>query len=106
MRSPDYSSGRGYYFSLACEGTVSILRDTTVLGSADVQSIFRNNSGDTNVMTAMVRGDSLTILLNGEIALNVQDSSYPEGYSGFFTAPQNQDTLTLDIMTFKNYYDQ
>lgn len=106
MHAPDYSSGHGYYFSLACEGTVSILKDSDILGTADGQALFKNNSGDTNTLTAVIRGNKLTALLNGEAVLSVEDSTYTEGFSGFFTAPQNQDTLTLDIMTFSSYYDQ
>ena len=104
MHSPDYSSGHGYYFSLACEGTVSILKDSEILGTADAQALFKNTSGDTNKLTAVIRGNTLTALLNGEAVLSVENDSYAEGYSGFFTAPQNQDTLTMDIMTFSSYY--
>ena len=106
MHAPDYNSGHGYYFSLACEGTVSILRDSDILGTADAQELFRNTSGDTNKLAAVVRGNKLTVLLNDEAVLSVEDSTYAEGYSGFFTAPQNQDTLTMDIMTFSSYYGQ
>lgn len=106
MHAPDYGSGHGYYFSLACEGTVSILRDSDVLGTKDARELFKNSSGDTNTLTAVVRGNTLTALLNGEAVLSVQDSTYMEGYSGFFTAPQNQDTLTMDILSFRSYYGQ
>ncbi len=106
MHAPDYKSGKGYYFSIACEGTVSILRDTTVLGTADAGSLFKNSSGDINILTAVIRGDTLTAVLNGQSALTVKDDTYAEGFSGFFTAPQNQDTLTLDIMTFNGFYPQ
>ena len=106
MHAPDYTGGHGYYFSLACEGTVSILRDAEVLGTADAGSLFKNSSGDVNTMTAIIRGNSLSLILNGQNALTVQDSTYPQGYSGFFTAPQNQDTLTLDIMTFRSFSPQ
>ena len=106
MHAPDYTGGHGYYFSLACEGTVSILRDAEVLGTADAASLFKNSSGDVNTMTAIIRGNSLSLILNGQDALTVQDSTYPQGYSGFFTAPQNQDTLTLDIMTFRSFSPQ
>ena len=104
MHATDYSNGHGYYFSLSCEGTASILRDSTILGSVPVQGFFNNNSGDVNIMTALVSGETLTLLLNGNEALSVQDSTYPEGFSGFFTAPQNQNTLTLDISSYKLYY--
>ena len=87
MHSPDYSTGHGYYFTLACEGTVSILMDTTILASAEVPELFRNTSGDTNVMTAV----------------SVQDSTYPSGYAGFFTAPQGDRTLTMEITSFTEY---
>lgn len=106
MHAPDYGSGHGYYFSLACEGTVSILKDSEILGTADAQAMFKNSSGDTNVLTAVIRGNKLTAILNGEVVLSAEDSTYTEGYSGFFTAPQNQDTLTLDILTFNSYYNQ
>ena len=106
MRSPDYNSGHGYYFSLSCEGTVSILRDTTVINTADARGVFKNSSGDVNVITALVQGNNLTFVLNGESLLSVQDETYKEGFSGFFTAPQGQNTLTMDILSYKEYYNE
>lgn len=105
MRSPDYNSGHGYYFSLSCEGTVSILRDSTVINTADARGIFKNSSGDINVMTALAQGNNLTFVLNGENLLTVQDNTYTEGFSGFFTAPQGQNTLTMDVLSYKEYYN-
>lgn len=104
MRAKDYSSGNGYYFSLSCEGTISILRDSMVLGTADARTVFKNNSGDINVMGAVVQGNTLTAYLNGESLLTVRDDAYPEGFCGFFTAPQGEKTLTMDILSFKEYY--
>ena len=104
MRAKDYSSGNGYYFSLSCEGTLSILRDSMVLGTADARNAFKNSSGDINVIGAIVQGNTLTATLNGESLLTVQDDAYPEGFSGFFTAPQGEKTLTMDVLSFKEYY--
>ena len=104
MRAKDYSSGNGYYFSLSCEGTLSILRDSMVLGTADARTVFKNNSGDINVMSAIVQGNTLTAMLNGESLLTVRDDAYPEGFCGFFTSPQGEKTLTMDVISFKEYY--
>ncbi|MBQ6519193.1 MAG: hypothetical protein IJI14_10760 [Anaerolineaceae bacterium] len=104
MRAKDYNSGNGYYFSLSCEGTLSILRDSVVLNTADARSAFKNNSGDVNVLSAIVLGNTLTAALNGQSLLTVQDDTYKEGFSGFFTAPQGDKTLTMDILSFKEYY--
>ena len=104
MHAPDYTNGHGYYISLACEGTVSVLRDSTVLGSADVRNLFHANSGDLNKLTAIMQGDRLSVLLNDGSVLQIQDATYPEGFSGFFTAPQEQDTLRLDVISFTEYY--
>ena len=103
MHAPDYTSGHGYYFTLACEGIVSILRDSTVLASAEVPHLFRNTSGETNVMTAVIIGNTLTAMLNGETAVSIQDDTYPSGYAGFFTAPQGDRTLTMDVISFTEY---
>ena len=54
LHTTDYTGGHGYYFSLACEGTVSILMDSVILGTADARNIFKNSSGEPNVMTAMI----------------------------------------------------
>lgn len=105
MHSPDYNSGHGYYFSLSCEGTFSILRDTTVLDTADARGAFKNSSGDINTLTAYIRGNELTAFLNDQKLLTVTDDTYPEGFSGFFTSPQGQNTLTMDVLSFKGYYD-
>lgn len=104
MHANDYTSGNGYYFSLACEGTVSILRDNTVLGTADASRFFHNNSGDLNDMTAIIRGNTLTLVLNNETVLTAEDNAYTQGFSGFFTSPQGQNTLSMDIISFKEYY--
>lgn len=104
MRAKDYNSGNGYYFSLSCEGTLSILRDSVVLNTADARSAFKNNSGDVNVLSAIVLGNTLTAALNGQSLLTVQDDTYKEGFSGFFTAPLGDKTLTMDILSFKEYY--
>ncbi len=104
MHAPDYTEGHGYYISLACEGTLSIMRDTSLLGSASAAQAFKNSSGDVNTITALYRGGMITAFLNGEEILGVEDKTYAEGYSGFFTAPQGQDTLRLDILSFKEYY--
>jgi len=106
MRSSDYTSGHGYYFSLSCEGTISILRDSTVLDTADARGVFNNNSSDVNVLTAMARGNVLSAYLNGQHLLSVRDDAYAEGFSGFFTAPQGQNTLTMDLLSFKEYYSE
>ena len=105
MHSPDYNSGHGYYFSLSCEGTFSILRDTTVLDTADARGAFKNSSGDINTLTAYIRGNELTAFLNDEKILTVTDDTYTEGFSGFFTSPQGQNTLTMDVLSFREYYD-
>lgn len=106
MRANDYSSGKGYYFSLSCEGTATILRDSQVIGTADAGGVFKNSSGDINVMTAIIRGNRLSLALNGTNLLNVSDDTYTEGYSGFFTAPQGENTLTMNIQSFREYYNQ
>ena len=106
MRAGDYTSGNGYYFSLACEGTVSILKDQTVLGTADGSNVFNNNSGDINEITAVAQGKTLSLMLNGESLLTVEDAAYSQGFSGFFVAPQGQDTLTTNIISFSEYYNE
>ncbi len=106
LHTTDYTGGHGYYFSLACEGTVSILMDSVILGSADARTVFKNSSGETNVMTAMIVGDSLSMMLNGQQVLTVKDSTYKEGFSGFFTAPQSSGSLTMDIQSFKIFYNE
>lgn len=106
MRASDYTSGNGYYYSLACEGTVSILKDQTVLGTADGSNYFNNNSGDINVLTAVTQGKTLTLMLNGESLLTVEDAAYSQGFCGFFVSPQGQDTLTMNINSFDEYYSE
>lgn len=104
MRAGDYTSGHGYYFSLSCEGTVSILKDTAILNTADARGSFKNSSGDINVMAAIAQGNTLSLRINGETLLTVQDDTYAEGFNGFFTSPQGQNTLTMDVLRFSEYY--
>ena len=104
MHAGDYNSGYGYYFAVACEGTVSILRNTTILASNTVPGLFKKGSGDINVLTAVVQGSKLTALLNGQEAVSIEDSNFTEGFSGFFTAPQGKNTLKLDILSYKEFF--
>ncbi len=106
MRSENYTDGNGYYFSLACEGTLSIYRDTVLLNSMDVSDVFKNGSGDVNHLEAVVKGDTLTAVLNDAAVLTVEDNTYDEGFCGFFTAPQGQGTLTMSISAFNLYYNE
>lgn len=106
MRAGNYTDGKGYYFSLACEGTLAIYRDTTLLNSMDVSDIFKNGSGDVNNLEAIVKGNTLTAVLNDAAVLTVEDDVYSKGYSGFFTTAQGQNTLTMNISTFKVYYNE
>ena len=106
LRAADYNSGHGYYFSLACEGLLSIMKDNTVLGTVNVSKWFRNGSGDVNTLAAVARGNTLTAFLNGEEVASVQDNDYLAGYDGFFTSPQGQDTLKMEIEAFRLYYNE
>jgi hypothetical protein len=82
------------------------MKDSTVLSTADARSSFKNSSGDVNVITALILGNQLTIKLNGDSLITIQDDTYSEGFSGFFTSPQGQNTLTMDVITFKEYYNE
>ena len=57
-------------------------------------------------MTAIIMGNQLSLILNGTNLLTVADDTYTEGYSGFFTAPQGENTLTMNIQSFREYYNQ
>lgn len=103
MHAEDYTNGHAYYVSLACEGTLSILKDSEVLASANASAAFNNNSGDKNTLTVTIMDDLLTASLNNRPILQIREDSYTKGYSGFFTSPQEQGTLTLDINSFYVY---
>lgn len=80
FRSPDYSSGFGYYLGLTCDGKYSLQRwdsgGLATLISSTASPLIKSGSGQTNRLGIHAKGAALEIFINGESAQTITDGSY------------------------------
>lgn len=104
MHAPSYDEGKGYYFAIDCSGIMTLYRDSSSLGSVDASSILDRDPSHLNRLRAQINGPQVEFYLNGTKAIEVRDNTYPQGYSGFFSAPAYAGTLKALISGFYIYY--
>ncbi len=80
FRSPDYSSGFGYYLGLTCDGKYSLQRwdsgGLATLISSTASPLIKSGSGQTNRLGILAKGAALEIFINGESAQAITDGSF------------------------------
>ncbi|MHC1771051.1 MAG: hypothetical protein AB9907_04815 [Flexilinea sp.] len=103
VRAPNYSDGSGYYCSVTCEGNAQIQRDSTTLSSAIIPRELYRPDG-INKLSVSVIENKINLYLNDEKITGAEDNFYKKGFSGFFTAPTFQNTLSVGLDRFKIFY--
>ena len=82
FRSPDYSSGFGYYFGLTCSGTYSLYKwsssGNAVIYSGNSPLILAGNN-QTNRLGIKAVDNNFTFYMNDKEMANTADASLPEG---------------------------
>lgn len=79
LRAPDYSSGVGYYFNLACNGKISVIRwnsdgTHTIMDWTDAPTAL-TGSGQTNRLGIMALENEFQIYVNGTFFKSVSDDT-------------------------------
>ncbi len=103
VRAPNYSDGSGYYCSLTCEGDAQIQRDSTTLAAATIPQDLYKTDG-MNKLSVSFLENHIDFFLNEVKIAEAEDQVYQKGFSGFFTAPTFQNTLSIALDRFKIYY--
>ncbi len=105
VRAPDYSSGNGYYGSISCDGRILVQRnESTLVDVPIIQNLYKIN--EFNTLQLFFVGNKIEIFLNGEKTAETTDETLKRGYCGFFTAPMNQNSLSISIDDFTIYSPQ
>lgn len=102
FRAPDYESGFGYYYGIACDGKYSLLR-----WSADGQAYLQNwksaaeiNAGAnvTNKVGVLAKGTNIQLFINGKLIQEFNDPAFPaETIIGVFIAGLNTPEFTVEL---------
>lgn len=104
LHAPDYESGKGIYCSINCEGKIQMIRDTSLLVNGDATAIISKQPNVLNQLKVTSHGNKITIYINQQRVAEAEDSTYSTGYTGFFTEPQQQNSLKIALVNFKIWY--
>jgi hypothetical protein len=106
MRAPDYSSGKGYFFGVTCDGRYN-LKKSDGSGDATLINTMSNNmikpgTNQTNRIGVMLVNDSFTLYANGKKIGETKDTGISEGgYIGpFFAGISGGFTVTMDEIAY------
>lgn len=88
FRAPDYTSGKGYYFGVTCDGRYSLSKwedsKTTSLVSLAGDPVIEQGAGKTNRLGILAKGSSLKLYVNDKLLQEVTDGTFSKGYFGVF----------------------
>ena len=102
------SSGEGYGFTFDQNGGYGIDKfsagSVSSVTSLDKATLDPNtvNQNDVNHIEAVCDGDTLTLILNNQVLLQVQDSSYTSGGTGLFVMTGSSGDPGVDVL-FSNF---
>jgi hypothetical protein len=102
FRVPDYSSGYGYYLTITCDGSYSVLKwdssGTNTLVNATTSDKIKAGSNQTNRIGVMVNGSDYTLYFNGEKIQDFKDSTFGSASKlGVFITGYNTANFTVDV---------
>jgi len=108
FRAPDYTSGRGYYFALTCDGRFNLMRWTDDGTSAVINNTssdaIRAGSGQVNRVGIMMRDSNLRLYVNGRIVQEINDDALKDGgfYGVFVSGVSGTMVISLDEIAYWN----
>ncbi len=82
FRSPDYSTGEGFYFGVSCEGKYSLVvsdgsRYQTLIEATPSNEII-SGSNQTNRLGVLAEGSKLTLYINGKMVNETTNPGYQD----------------------------
>jgi len=97
----DNNNGNYYSFEFSQNGTYGIYKYSDYNGDAlDEETLDPNtvNQNDVNHIEGVCSGDTLTLLLNGQVLSQVQDSDYPKGALGLIVRTGSSGDPGVDVL--------
>ncbi len=93
IRTPDYESGKGYYYGLTCDAKVFFSSangnetPTSLLPPTQLPpEVLAAGANQTLRMGILAKGESYKLFINGKEIQTITDGSSKSGYFGMFTA--------------------
>lgn len=88
FRAPNYDTGFGYYFSITCDGKYGLSRSdsngSATLVNPTLESGILQGPGQSNRLGAMLKGNQITLYINGKVVKELEDNSLSSGFWGAF----------------------
>ncbi len=106
FRAPDYESGRGYYYSITCDGRFSLSKwddnGTSQITSGSALPAYNSGTGQTNRLGVLAKGKQLTLYVNGQPIGELEDNSITgAGFFGPYLSGQSGNlTVALDEIAY------
>jgi hypothetical protein len=103
LRSPDYSSGIGYYFALSCSGQYSLFRldganQTNTLIDNTSDSAILPGSGQENRIGIMVKDSQISLYINSKLVNQTSNDVIKDGgHYGVFQSAVENPSMTVDV---------
>jgi hypothetical protein len=97
----DDDNGNFYSFEFSQDGTYGIYKYSNASGDAlDENNLDPNtvNQNDVNHIEGVCSGDTLTLLLNGQVLSQVVDSDYPKGIVGMTVRTGSSGDPGVDVL--------
>lgn len=102
FRSPDYSTGFGYYLGITCDGQYSLMRwsssGETYIQNWKTSPEIVAGSNQTNKVGVLVKGNDIQIFINGKQVQSISDATFPtQTIIGVFIASMTTPNFTVDV---------
>jgi len=103
LRSPDYSSGIGYYYALNCAGQYSLMRMNGEYELVKVidwtsDSAILTGSGQENRIGIMANDSHFSIYINGKLVTETDNDVIKEkGHYGVFQSAMETPNMTVEV---------
>jgi len=83
FRSVNYTDGFAYYFTISCDGSISLLKwdgnGAINIFNWEKSENIQAGSGKTNTLGVWCEGDAISLYVNDKMVKKVTDSSLPNG---------------------------
>jgi hypothetical protein len=101
-RSPDYTSGIGYYFGISCEGKYYLMRfdgsDPHPLIDWTTDAAILAGENQENRIGMMLTDDQISLYINGKLIQKVSNNVITQkGYYGVFQSAVDNPTMTVEV---------
>jgi hypothetical protein len=102
MRSPDYGSGRGYYFGVSCRGEYYFMQsngaDDHILVDWTSDPAILSGTNQENRLGVMLKDEHFSLYINGKLVKELDNGAInAPGYFGVFISAIERPTMTVNV---------